>query len=867
MDNNVGNGIVGQDVYREKLKKWLMSRKTTRTAGIESQSFGVSGMGGIGKTTLANSLFEDEEIKEYYDHRVYWVTVKKDPDILKCQRRLISEVCKETPSARLDTEKLLLEELTRKLSERKKVLLFLDDVWKKDDVDKLLGDPFLKTLPRGSKCIITSRKLAELEKLNPDPQIEKLDLLNDTDARTLFCSKAFLDKRMPTDNNLRVVVDEVIAACGNMPILLTTLGADRWGIRSIESWEEVRDRLQDIAAENTSDDESGKYQKLIKQLMISYDDLPEVDTDLGINLKDYFLDFAAFPEREEIEIAVLMDMWTKPGLTEDRAYRILKELEQRSLVRIVGYWCHVHDIFRALAVKIVEEPPLKSRKRLFAWGMSNSRLPEKWNIFQNARSEECEDNLRDEPVIFETEMMVIARSELKEFHPSDSMLFTCLTRLRMLLLTSNLSLLSLPSAIRCLTSLEKLDLSWCLGLKHLPREIGQLESLQKLNLAGCCSLSSIPREVGKLKKLVELNMQSCGVVKLPEEIGELTNLIYLCLNDCSQLEALPEAMGKLSSLVRLECDMLQIPEIPRALGDLSKLEHISFGACGRITEIPAEFVTLRRLVSVFFGASHQLGVVPDVLDELVTKGSLTEFNVCDTRVPIEKLPENLSKLQGRFEGNSRGSNVEFVAERDSKLQGLHKRGVLVDPIVVFDPSNKAERRASFGLSRIISMVKTEPFLSGRFNTAIRIMYTMANHDGTRHAIVRSGGLPVLLRCIDKGDRHRCGEHAAATLRNICLTYSTHKAIFDAKGLMILTRVLHRKNDIRFYAYQALRLIINGDVEECDYAFTSEIYELCGHIFGESEGMSECMEHNGGCIYCVVEREFRDDPAIKARLKS
>jgi hypothetical protein len=877
MDNNVGNGIVGQDVYREKLKKWLMSRKTTRTAGIESQSFGVSGMGGIGKTTLANSLFEDEEIKEYYDHRVYWVTVKKDPDILKCQRRLISEVCKETPSARLDTEKLLLEELTRKLSERKKVLLFLDDVWKKDDVDKLLGDPFLKTLPRGSKCIITSRKPAELAKLVTNAQnLQKLDVLNDEDARTLFCSKAFSRATLPDiiDKELIRVVEAVISACGNMPILLTTLGADRWGIRSIESWEGVRDRLKAITGPNTtvqneSDEESAKYQELIKQLMISYDDLPEgSESGDGINLKDFFLDFAAFPEREEIEIAVLMDMWTRPGLTEDGAYRILEELEQRCLVKIVGYWCYVHDIFRALAIKKVEELPLQKRRRLFAWGMSNSRLPEKWNILQNARSEDCEDDSKEELAIFETEKMVITRSELKEFHPRDSILFKCLTRLRMLLLTSNLNLVSLPPEIGCLTSLEKLDLSWCLGLKVLPPEIGQVERLQKLNMAGCCSLSAIPCEVGKLKKLMELNMQSCGIDVLPDEIGELTSLTWLCLNDCRQLQALPEALGKLSSLVRLECDMLMISEIPKALGNLSNMEYLSFGACGHITKIPTEFVKLRKLKSMCFAASHDLKFVPDQLDKLARKGAgnLTEFNVCSTGVVIDELPPNLRELQKCCESNSRDSKVESMVEGDVKLHGWHKRGLLVDTTSVFDPSNKWERHASFGLARIISMVKTEPFLSSRFDTAIRIMYTMANHDGTRHAIVRSGGLPVLLRCIDKGDPGRCGEYAAATLRNICMTYSTHKAVYDARGLEVLTRVLYRKNDIRFYAYQALVLITNGDVQEGDYAFTSEIYDRCGHFFGEWRGRLICtiLRDFPPCIYCEVEGKY---PEVKARLKS
>jgi hypothetical protein len=842
--NSVRNIIVGQDVHREKLKKCLMTRGTAAAAvaGITGgDTFGVAGMGGIGKTTLAKSLFEDPDIRQYYDHRVYWIAVKKNPTIVDCQRRLISEICKEMPSARLDTEKLLLEELQRKLSKMRRVLLFLDDVWEKVHVDSLLGDSFMKTLPPESKCIITSRKPAELAKLDTNAQIEKLDVLNDKDARTLFCSKAFLNRKIPEDRNFSVVVEGVIAACGNMPILLASVGAERWGKKDIQSWINIRDRLRGITSKDRSDDESAKYQELIEQLMISYDDLPEGDPNSGdgINFKDYFLDFAAFPEREEIEIAVLIDMWTKPGLTEDGAYRILEELEQRSLVKIVGYWCHVHDIFRALAIQIVEEPPLKSRKRLFAWGVDNFRLLEKWNV-----SGKIEDALKEE-VIFETEMMVIARTGLEEFHPRDSILFKCLRRLRVLLLTSNLNLVSLPSAIGCMERLEKLDLSWCLGLKLLPPEIGQLGSLQKLNMAGCCLLSSIPREVGKLKKLMELNMQSCGVVELPEEIGELTSLTWLCLNDCSQLEALPESMGKLSSLVRLECDMLQIREIPKTLGDLSKLKYISFGACHCITAIPAEFVKLKNLISLWCVKTKSLEVVPDVLDKLVTEGSLRVFNVYNTGVIWEHLPPKLHALPRPFDGTAQDAEADSTADNPDGPFWYRRRGMLVNARSLYDPSNKDERRLSFGLLGVVSLAKMEPFLSPRFNMAIRIMYTMANHLQTRHAIIKYGGLPVLLRCIAEGDPDDCGAYASATLVNICVTISTHKAIVDAQGLEILTRALHRKGDVGRFAFEALKWISSGDRLEDDFTFTSKIYEICGH----SSGHGGCA-----CIWCQHSKE-------------
>lgn len=801
------------------------------------EAFGVSGMGGIGKTTLAKTLYDDEDIRDRYDSRVYWVAIKRNPDIVSCQRSLMNELCKEMPTMDLDSEEVLRQALQKKLKIMKKILLFLDDVWEKDHVDRLLGDPFIKTLPPGSKCVITSRKPAELAKIDERAEIEKLDFLNDKDSRKLFCYKAFSSEDLPQrmEKDFRTVVEEVIDACNNMPILLATVGAERWGKRTntIESWKQVRDRLRNAKAGNNSTEESAAYDKMIEQVKISYDDLPELSDPhgAGFNLKDYFLDFAAFPEREEIEIAMVMDMWTRPGLNEDGAYRLLEQLEQRCLVKIVGYWCYVHDIFRALAVRLIEGKSVQHRERLFAWGIKR-RLPDTWT---SARSE-CEDLRSSESeIIFDAEKMVIARSELNEFHQRDSILFKCLTRLRMLVLTSNFNLVSLPSEIGYMTALEKLDLSWCLALKSLPPEIGQMTGLEKLNMAGCCLLTRLPSEIGGLKKLLELNMQSCGVKELPPQLGDLTSLKYLCLNDCNTLDVLPPEMGKLSNLEKLECDMLKIDEIPEVLGNVTTLKHISFSACGGITKIPSQFAQLKSLVSMWFINSRNLSSVPDELDKLVTEGSLQSFNVYNTKVVHENLPQALRELPLPFDGHPR----DLEAESTANPYWSHKRGQLVDPTSCYDSGNKEERRVSFGLARMVALAKAEPFMSPRFQMAIRIMYTMANHDATRHTILKNGGIPVLLRCIDK-DLPSIGACAAATLTNICVTFSTHKAIVDARGLEILTRVLHRKNHVSSFAFQAILWIMEADKKEEDYAFTTEIYERCGHTFG----------HPGcACIYC------------------
>lgn len=233
-----------------------------------------------------------------------------------------------------------------------------------------------------------------------------------------------------------------------------------------------------------------------------------------------------------------------------------------------------------------------------------------------------------------------------------------------------------------------------------------------------------------------------------------------------------------------------------------------------------------------------------VLDKLVTEGSLRVFNVYGTEVQWEHLPPNLHALPRPFDGTIKDHEADSTAGNLDGPYWKHRRGMLVNANSLFDPSNKDERRLSFGLVGVVTWAKMEPFLSQRFNIAIRMLYTMANYEQTRHAILKYGGIPVLLRCVAEGDDDgECGDYAAATLTNICVTPSTHKAIVDAQGIDILTRTLRRKNRVSNSAFQALLWIREGDRMEKDFTFTSEIYEKCGHTSG----------HNGcACILCQHE---------------
>ncbi|XP_059435273.1 putative disease resistance RPP13-like protein 1 [Corylus avellana] len=100
--------------------------------GASSDEMGVIaivGMGGIGKTTLAQLVFNEDRVKKHFDLKA-WVCVSDDFDVLKLTKTILEEL---GSSANDDSKNL--NQLQNKLEEkmtRKKFLLVLDDVWEKN---------------------------------------------------------------------------------------------------------------------------------------------------------------------------------------------------------------------------------------------------------------------------------------------------------------------------------------------------------------------------------------------------------------------------------------------------------------------------------------------------------------------------------------------------------------------------------------------------------------------------------------------------------------------------------------------------------------------------------------------------------------
>ena len=142
------SGVYGRDAEKESVKKLLFSDDA---GGYDVGAVAIVGMGGLGKTTLAQLVYNDSEVKEWFSFKG-WVCVSEEFDIFRVTKTILEQVTSSTTDIKdLNGLQLkLMETLTGK-----KFLIVLDDVWNDNyfDWDKLLT-PFKVGL-RGSKIILS----------------------------------------------------------------------------------------------------------------------------------------------------------------------------------------------------------------------------------------------------------------------------------------------------------------------------------------------------------------------------------------------------------------------------------------------------------------------------------------------------------------------------------------------------------------------------------------------------------------------------------------------------------------------------------------------------------------------------------------
>ncbi|XP_065629167.1 putative disease resistance RPP13-like protein 1 [Quercus suber] len=170
---------------REEDKEAIVKLLSDESSGAQLSTISILGMGGLGKTTLAQLVYNDDKMGSYFDVKA-WGCVSQDFDILKVTKEILQDITSETSND--DSLNLVQRKLKEQLS-GKKFLLILDDVWIENYSDwTKLRLPFESGAP-GSKILITTRDANVSSTMGATHPYKLRELSNDA-CLTMFTQHA-----------------------------------------------------------------------------------------------------------------------------------------------------------------------------------------------------------------------------------------------------------------------------------------------------------------------------------------------------------------------------------------------------------------------------------------------------------------------------------------------------------------------------------------------------------------------------------------------------------------------------------------------------------------------------------------------------
>jgi hypothetical protein len=229
----------------------VAEKRSIKKCMLEDISDGVRvlpivGIAGIGKTALAQFVYNDQEVGTQFQHRI-WVWVSRNFDEVRLTREMLDFVCQERHEGISSFAKL--QEILKSHVNSKRLLLIFDDVW--DDMkdsrwEKLLA-PFISGQGTVVVVLVTTRSLSVAKRLGTLKPV-KLGALEHDDFLLLFKSCAFGDGNYEGPSKLITIGLKIaeklkgnpLAAVSAAALLKECLTVDHWSnILQKEDWKSL----------------------------------------------------------------------------------------------------------------------------------------------------------------------------------------------------------------------------------------------------------------------------------------------------------------------------------------------------------------------------------------------------------------------------------------------------------------------------------------------------------------------------------------------------------------------------------------------------------------------------------------------------
>ncbi|KAL4354861.1 hypothetical protein GQ457_06G003050 [Hibiscus cannabinus] len=469
------SGVYGRDGEKEELMRFLNPQHPTEN---RIDVIPIVGMGGLGKTTLAQLIYNDSRVAEWFQ--------------IKAWSKL------ESASASTEGEAFAKE------------IYYVD--WEE------LRTPFSYGA-QDSKIIVTTRSESVASIMRTIPTY-RLGTLSNDDCWKVFARHAFVNTTPSNHPELKDIGEAIVRRCGGLPLAAKALGGLLRCTLDVVEWNRIlHSNFWEI-----------KNDSCIPALRLSYYYLPS-------HLKRCFAYCSIFPKDYEFHKEQLIQLWMAEGLLEfskenDNAEGRGEECFNDLTARCFFQQCKgkkscfiMHDLINDLAKSVTGEfvcrlessggsSEISKRTRHLSNVQEYYDLRKKFETLPKAKALRTFLNLKS------TEYW-------SSFVTSDLMHDLLVkSRLRVLSLAGYENINELPEGVGNLKHLRKLDLSRT-SIKRLPNTLSTLYNLQALTLFLCRKLVELPEDMRRLVNMRYLDIRGTILARMPEGLGELKDLQIL----------------------------------------------------------------------------------------------------------------------------------------------------------------------------------------------------------------------------------------------------------------------------------------------------------------------------------------------------
>ncbi|XP_068310110.1 putative disease resistance protein RGA4 isoform X2 [Pyrus communis] len=531
------DAFIGRDevtVGREGVVSKIVTTLTDSKYNQENLSvMAIVGMGGLGKTTLAKSIYNEHSVHKFFETRI-WVCVSDPFDVNLILLQMLEQLKPANAPSSKDNRNALLKFLKEELKD-KRYLLVLDDVWNEDfrEWENLMECLSKLYSAAGSKIVVTTRsgKVASIsEKLLPRHDLEKLTV---DECWSIMKDRAFSNSSAHITLEFQTIGREIAKNCGGVPLVAKVLGGILHTRKSIEEWSSFKNSR---IWHNLSKEED----IIMQVLKLSFDNLESP------SLKQCFSYCSVFKKDSIIQKDNLIQLWMAQGLLhpspgeskdiEDIGDEYFNMLLHSSLFQgaimsdddIVSK-CQMHDLVHDLAERVSKSESLTGD----LCGIDNTN-----QIRHVARVSTCMlDKIPERS----------AKKLRSVFFDDGEVPSNILPRFKAL------RVLNLSNA----------------KIEEFPVSVGRLKHLRYLNISKT-RFKELPKSVGKLYNLQTLRATNCVLNEFPKELQNLINLRHIYFDRGMKF---PQGIRRLTCLRTLPYFSVG-NEIGRQIEELADLKHL-----------------------------------------------------------------------------------------------------------------------------------------------------------------------------------------------------------------------------------------------------------------------------------------------------